>query len=215
MNQRILLPAVVIGTLFAALLTFIETRLPVDDPLIAFAVNAAALLLALGVYGYLMQKAAAVTAAAAAAAGAEASPQRAPRPARAKASASPAAASGERTRGGRDQGGRNGGRGNDRKAKRDAPAEADTATDDDVDSGPREQGTIKWFSGTKGYGFIIRGDGSEVFVHHRAIRGQARGDIPDGQPVSFVIVDRDKGPQADQVQIEDGSAAKAAGGNRA
>ena len=59
---------------------------------------------------------------------------------------------------------------------------------------------MKWFSGAKGYGFIIRPDG-EIFLHHRALRDKSRREIPDGHPVSYVVVERDKGPQADDVDL--------------
>jgi Cold shock proteins len=68
-------------------------------------------------------------------------------------------------------------------------------------AGPREEGQIKWFSGAKGYGFIIRPNGEEIFVHHRALRDKSHREIPDGQAVSYVVVDRDKGPQADDVEV--------------
>ncbi len=79
------------------------------------------------------------------------------------------------------------------------------ASDSPIADGPREQGTVKWFSRTKGFGFIIRPDDSEVFVHQRSIRMIGSGDarrrplLNDGQEVSYVIAVRDKGPQAEDV----------------
>ena len=68
-------------------------------------------------------------------------------------------------------------------------------------SGPRETGTVKWFSRSKGFGFVIREDGDEIFVHHRSIRsdGDRRGNLRDGQRVTFVAVERSKGWQAEDV----------------
>ena len=67
--------------------------------------------------------------------------------------------------------------------------------------GPRETGTVKWFSRSKGFGFVIREDGDEIFVHHRSIRsdGDRRGNLRDGQRVTFVAVERSKGWQAEDV----------------
>ena len=63
----------------------------------------------------------------------------------------------------------------------------------------RETGTVKWFNRTKGFGFIIREDGDEIFVHYRSIRGRGRPSLHDGQRVEFSVVERSKGPQADDV----------------
>lgn len=65
--------------------------------------------------------------------------------------------------------------------------------------GDREQGTVKWFNVSKGFGFIIREDGEEIFVHFRSIRGEGRRSLRDGQRVSFVVAQSDKGPQAEDV----------------
>ncbi len=64
----------------------------------------------------------------------------------------------------------------------------------------REQGTVKWFNATKGFGFIIKDDGEEIFVHFRSIRGEGRRGLRDGQRVSFEVAQSDKGPQAEDVE---------------
>ena len=70
----------------------------------------------------------------------------------------------------------------------------------DVPSGPREHGTVKWFNVSKGFGFITKDDGEEIFVHFRSIRGEGRRSLRDGQDVSFVEAQSDKGPQAEDVE---------------
>ena len=72
-----------------------------------------------------------------------------------------------------------------------------TAGADDGDDA--ETGTVKWFNVKKGYGFITRDSGDDVFVHYRNILGEGRRAIQEGQRVSFVVVSGDKGPQADRV----------------
>ena len=67
-------------------------------------------------------------------------------------------------------------------------------------SGPREEGEVKWFNVTKGFGFITKDDGDEIFVHFRSIRGEGRRGLRDGQRVSFVESQTDKGPQAEDVE---------------
>lgn len=66
----------------------------------------------------------------------------------------------------------------------------------------REYGKVKWFNGNKGFGFIIRDNGEEIFVHFRSIQGGGRRGLRDGQRVSFVVRDSDKGPQAEEVAVE-------------
>lgn len=65
----------------------------------------------------------------------------------------------------------------------------------------REQGTVKWFDAAKGYGFIARESGDDVFVHFRAIRGEGFRSLEDGQRVEFNVVQGQKGLQADDVQV--------------
>ena len=63
----------------------------------------------------------------------------------------------------------------------------------------RENGTVKWFNEATGYGFIQRHDGSDVFVHFRAIRGRGFRTLANGQRVEFAVSDGNKGPQAEDV----------------
>ncbi|HVK43696.1 MAG TPA: cold shock domain-containing protein [Micropruina sp.] len=63
------------------------------------------------------------------------------------------------------------------------------------------QGTVKWFSAEKGYGFIeVDGGNQDVFVHHSAIDAQGFRTLTEGQRVEFEITSGSKGPQAEQVQ---------------
>jgi CspA family cold shock protein len=63
------------------------------------------------------------------------------------------------------------------------------------------EGTVKWFSNEKGYGFIERGNGeADVFVHFSAINGEGYKSLTEGQRVSFDVVQGDKGLQAANVQ---------------
>ena len=61
-------------------------------------------------------------------------------------------------------------------------------------------GTVKWFNDSKGFGFITRDNGEEIFVHFRSILGEGRRSLRDGQRVSYVVSDSDKGPQAEEVE---------------
>ena len=62
------------------------------------------------------------------------------------------------------------------------------------------QGTVKWFSDQKGYGFITPDDGSkDVFVHHTAVQGEGFKSLPEGQKVQFEVTQGPKGPQASNV----------------
>jgi CspA family cold shock protein len=62
-------------------------------------------------------------------------------------------------------------------------------------------GTVKWFSSEKGYGFITRPDGPDVFVHFSAIDGDGFRNLEEGQNVEFEVTDGQKGPQAANVRI--------------
>jgi len=65
----------------------------------------------------------------------------------------------------------------------------------------RESGTVKWFNTSKGFGFITRDAGDDVFVHFRSIRGQGHKTLFEGQRVEFNITEGDKGLQAEDVAI--------------
>ncbi|MBF7729365.1 cold-shock protein [Pseudomonas sp. N040] len=67
------------------------------------------------------------------------------------------------------------------------------------DQGKRETGTVKWFNTSKGFGFISRDSGDDIFVHFRAIRGEGHRVLVEGQRVEFVVMMRDKGLQAEDV----------------
>jgi CspA family cold shock protein len=64
------------------------------------------------------------------------------------------------------------------------------------------RGTVKWFNGEKGYGFISRDDGAgDVFVHYSAIEGTGYRNLEEGQAVEFEVTQGQKGPQAQNVQV--------------
>jgi CspA family cold shock protein len=62
-------------------------------------------------------------------------------------------------------------------------------------------GTVKWFSGKKGYGFIACEDGQDIFVHFSAIKSEGYKNLEEGQKVQFEIVQGEKGPQAQDVVV--------------
>ena len=62
------------------------------------------------------------------------------------------------------------------------------------------EGTVKWFSNEKGFGFISRTDGDDVFVHHTAIQMEGYRTLTEGQKVEFDIVEGPKGKQAANVR---------------
>jgi len=63
----------------------------------------------------------------------------------------------------------------------------------------KEQGTVKWFNDAKGYGFIERDSGGDIFVHFSAISGDGFRSLAEGQRVEFSVTQGDKGPQAQDV----------------
>ncbi|MCW9013677.1 MAG: cold-shock protein [Gammaproteobacteria bacterium] len=65
----------------------------------------------------------------------------------------------------------------------------------------RETGTVKWFNSNKGFGFITRDNGDDVFVHFRSIRGQGHRTLIEGQRVEFSVTEGEKGLQAEDVAI--------------
>jgi CspA family cold shock protein len=64
-----------------------------------------------------------------------------------------------------------------------------------------EQGTVKWFNDAKGFGFISRQSGEDVFVHFSAIQSNGFRSLQEGQAVQFDVVKESKGFQAENVQI--------------
>lgn len=63
-----------------------------------------------------------------------------------------------------------------------------------------EQGTVKWFNAEKGFGFIERENGDDVFVHFSAIQGDGFKSLDEGQAVTFDVEEGQRGPQAANVQ---------------
>ncbi|ACL04412.1 cold shock domain-containing protein [Desulfatibacillum aliphaticivorans] len=63
----------------------------------------------------------------------------------------------------------------------------------------REMGTVKWFNDKKGFGFIEREEGGDVFVHYSAIVGNGFRSLAEGQKVEFTVVQGAKGPAAEEV----------------
>ncbi len=64
----------------------------------------------------------------------------------------------------------------------------------------KEQGTVKWFNTSKGYGFIGRESGEDVFVHFSAIQGEGYRSLKEGEKVSFDVTNGPKGLQAENVE---------------
>ena len=64
----------------------------------------------------------------------------------------------------------------------------------------KETGKVKWFNNAKGYGFIERESGEDVFVHHTAIQDEGYRTLSEGEMVSFTVVQGPKGLQAAEVQ---------------
>ncbi len=84
-----------------------------------------------------------------------------------------------------------------------APVEngAEMDDDEDLENDDREMGTVKWFNVSKGFGFITRENGDDVFVHFRNIRGRGHRSLSEGQRVRFNARESDKGLQAEDVSI--------------
>jgi CspA family cold shock protein len=64
----------------------------------------------------------------------------------------------------------------------------------------KEQGVVKWFNGSKGYGFIERDAGGDIFVHFSSIIGDGYRNLDEGQRVEFTVAQGQKGPQAQDVR---------------
>ena len=64
-----------------------------------------------------------------------------------------------------------------------------------------ETGTIKWFDPSKGYGFLIRDKGGDLFVHLRAVQNQDRRKLKENTRVRFSVEETEKGPQAENIRI--------------
>ena len=96
------------------------------------------------------------------------------------------------------------------RARRAAPETESAGMDDDEEQPrnpayanlPVETGTVKWFNSNKGFGFISRANGEDVFVHFRSVQGRNRYLKP-GQTVEFKVVQSDKGIQAEEVAMVD------------
>jgi len=65
----------------------------------------------------------------------------------------------------------------------------------------RKEGTVKWFNSEKGYGFITQQDGDDIFVHFSAIQMDGYKALEEGQSVSYIEGESQKGPQALEVEI--------------
>lgn len=61
-------------------------------------------------------------------------------------------------------------------------------------------GTVRWFNNAKGYGFLGRENGEDVFVHYSSIQSDGYKSLKEGDPVEFDVIQGEKGPQADQVK---------------
>ena len=82
------------------------------------------------------------------------------------------------------------------------PGDPDNPGDSDDHDMDRESGEVKWFNESKGFGFITRDSGEDVFVHFRSIRGSGHRVLQDGQRVEFAVIEGEKGLQAEDVAID-------------
>lgn len=80
-------------------------------------------------------------------------------------------------------------------------ASSTSSEDEEDEDDDREEGTVKWFNSSKGFGFLTRSNGEDVFVHYRAIRGRGRRFLIEGQLVRFYVTEGEKGKQAENVSI--------------
>ncbi|WP_342650787.1 cold-shock protein [Pseudomonas sp. REB1044] len=80
-----------------------------------------------------------------------------------------------------------------------SPRLARSSPADAAQTSKRDTGTVKWFNTSKGFGFISRDSGDDIFVHFRAIRGEGHRVLVEGQRVEFSVMHRDKGLQAEDV----------------
>ena len=62
-------------------------------------------------------------------------------------------------------------------------------------------GTVRWFNNSKGYGFLGRDGGNDVFVHYSSIKLEGYKTLKEGDPVEFDVITGEKGPQADKVTL--------------
>ena len=74
-------------------------------------------------------------------------------------------------------------------------------------------GVVKWFNNAKGYGFLGRSEGNDVFCHYSSIQAEGYKSLKDGEPVSFDVIQGSKGPQADRVQRLAESSSEGLNGN--
>ena len=68
-----------------------------------------------------------------------------------------------------------------------------------INKGTKETGSVKWFSANKGFGFITRDNGEDIFVHFRSIMGKGHKILREGQKVEFAVTEGTKGLQAEDV----------------
>lgn len=80
-------------------------------------------------------------------------------------------------------------------------ASKSSTDEEEEEDDDREEGTVKWFNSSKGFGFLTRDNGEDVFVHYRAIRGRGRRFLIEGQLVRFYVTEGEKGKQAENVSI--------------